>query len=46
MLLHWPFANYYTAWRSLEELYTDERIWLDKKTALIGNPETPELVEF
>ena len=26
LLLHWPFANYYKAWRSLEKLYTDGRI--------------------
>ncbi len=23
LLLHWPFANYYAAWRSLEKLYED-----------------------
>ena len=21
LLLHWPFANYYASWRSLEKLY-------------------------
>ena len=23
LLLHWPFANYYAAWRALEKLYAD-----------------------
>lgn len=79
LLLHWPFANYYAAWRSLKKLYADGKIRaigvsnfepehirenfalfdfvlttdemtalsvLDKKEPLIGNPETPELVEF
>ncbi len=26
LLLHWPFANYYAAWRSLEKLYADGKI--------------------
>ena len=26
LLLHWPFANYYAAWRSLEELYAYGKI--------------------
>lgn len=26
LLLHWPFANYYVAWRSLEKLYPDGKI--------------------
>nr|WP_253293549.1 aldo/keto reductase [Kineothrix sp. MSJ-39] len=26
LLLHWPFANYYAAWRSLESLYQAGRI--------------------
>ena len=26
LLLHWPFANYYAAWRSLEKLYADGRV--------------------
>lgn len=26
LLLHWPFANYYAAWRALEKLYADGRI--------------------
>lgn len=25
LLLHWPFANYYAAWRALENLYADGR---------------------
>ena len=26
LLLHWPFANYYAAWRSLEKLYAEGKI--------------------
>lgn len=26
VLLHWPFANYYAAWRSLEKLYANGKI--------------------
>lgn len=26
LLLHWPFANYYEAWRTLEKLYGDGRV--------------------
>lgn len=26
VLLHWPFANYYTAWRELEKLYAEGKI--------------------
>ena len=26
LLLHWPFANYYAAWRSLEKLYASGKI--------------------
>jgi 2,5-diketo-D-gluconate reductase A len=26
LLLHWPFANYYAAWRVLEKLYTEGKI--------------------
>ena len=26
LLLHWPFANYYAAWRALEKLYADDKI--------------------
>ena len=26
VLLHWPFADYYTAWRELEVLYAEGRI--------------------
>ena len=26
LLLHWPFANYYAAWRTLEKLYADGKI--------------------
>ena len=26
LLLHWPFANYYAAWRTLEKLYGDGRV--------------------
>ena len=26
LLLHWPFADYYAAWRALEKLYADGRV--------------------
>ncbi len=26
LLLHWPFGNYYAAWRELEKLYTEGRL--------------------
>lgn len=26
LLLHWPFANYYAAWRAQEKLYADGKI--------------------
>ena len=26
LLLHWPFANYYVAWRGLEKLYADGKV--------------------
>lgn len=26
LLLHWPFANYYAAWRVLEKLYTEGKV--------------------
>ena len=26
LLLHWPFANYYAAWRALEKLYADGKV--------------------
>lgn len=26
LLLHWPFANYYAAWRVLEKLYADGKV--------------------
>lgn len=26
VLLHWPFGNYYAAWRELEKLYKEEKI--------------------
>ena len=26
LLLHWPFANYYAAWRALEKLYAEGKI--------------------
>ena len=26
LLLHWPFANYYAAWRALENLYANGKI--------------------
>ena len=42
LLLHWPFANYYAAWRSLEELYADGKI----KAIGVSNFEPDQLLDL
>lgn len=42
LLLHWPFANYYAAWRSLEKLYTDGRI----RAIGVSNFEPDQLLDL
>lgn len=42
LLLHWPFANYYKAWRSLEKLYADGRI----RAIGVSNFEPDQLLDL
>ena len=42
LLLHWPFANYYTAWRALEKLYTDGKI----RAIGVSNFEPDQLLDL
>lgn len=42
LLLHWPFANYYAAWRSLEKLYADGKI----KAIGVSNFEPDQLLDL
>ncbi len=42
LLLHWPFANYYAAWRSLEKLYTDGKI----RAIGVSNFEPDQLLDL
>lgn len=42
LLLHWPFANYYNAWRELEKLYTNGKI----KAIGVSNFEPSQLVDL
>ena len=42
LLLHWPFANYYAAWRSLEELYADGKL----KAIGVSNFEPDQLLDL
>lgn len=42
LLLHWPFANYYAAWRSLEKLYADGRI----RAIGVSNFEPDQLLDL
>lgn len=42
LLLHWPFANYYAAWRSLEKLYADNKI----KAIGVSNFEPDQLLDL
>ena len=42
LLLHWPFANYYAAWRVLEKLYGDGRI----RAIGVSNFEPDQLLDL
>ena len=42
LLLHWPFANYYAAWRALEKLYTDGKI----RAIGVSNFEPDQLLDL
>ena len=42
LLLHWPFANYYAAWRSLERLYADGKI----RAIGVSNFEPDQLLDL
>ena len=42
VLLHWPFANYYTAWRNLEQLYAEGVI----KAIGVSNFEPGQLLDL
>lgn len=42
LLLHWPFANYYAAWRSLEDLYTEGKI----RSIGVSNFEPDQLLDL
>ena len=42
LLLHWPFANYYAAWRELEQLYTEGKI----RAIGVSNFEQAQLVDL
>lgn len=42
LLLHWPFANYYAAWRILEKLYSDGKI----RAIGVSNFEPDQLLDL
>lgn len=42
LLLHWPFANYYAAWRDLERLYADGTI----RAIGVSNFEPDQLLDL
>lgn len=42
LLLHWPFANYYAAWRVLEKLYADGKI----RVIGVSNFEPDQLLDL
>lgn len=42
LLSHWPFANYYGAWRSLEKLYADSKI----RAIGVSNFEPDQLLDL
>jgi 2,5-diketo-D-gluconate reductase A len=42
LLLHWPFANYYTAWRVLEKLYAEGKI----RAIGVSNFEPDQLLDL
>ena len=42
LLLHWPFANYYAAWRALEKLYADGKV----RAIGVSNFEPDQLLDL
>ena len=42
LLLHWPFANYYRAWRTLEKLYAEGKI----RAIGVSNFEPDQLLDL
>ncbi len=42
LLLHWPFANYYTAWRTLETLYAEGKV----RAIGVSNFEPDQLLDL
>ena len=42
LLLHWPFANYYNAWRELEKLYEEGKL----RAIGVSNFEPAQLVDL
>lgn len=42
LLLHWPFANYYSAWREMEKLYEEGKI----KAIGVSNFEPAQLLDL
>ena len=42
LLLHWPFANYYAAWRGLEKLYTEGKV----RAIGVSNFEPDQLLDL
>lgn len=42
LLLHWPFANYYAAWRELEKLYAEGKI----RAIGVSNFEPAQLMDL
>ena len=42
MILHWPFANYYNAWRELEKLYEEGKL----RAIGVSNFEPGQLVDL
>ena len=42
LLLHWPFANYYAAWRSLEKMYAEGKV----RAIGVSNFEPDQLLDL
>ena len=42
LLLHWPFANYYAAWRTLEKLYAEGKV----RAIGVSNFEPDQLLDL